>query len=313
MKKRAVGYCRISTLMQVDNTSLKDQEDKIRMYAKLHDIVIDEMFIDKAVSGKSTDRPEYDKMMDYVKENNIDMIIVYKNDRIHRSLYNLLAMIYELQNYEVALVSVTEMFDTSTPQGMLFLQMLGSFAEFERAVINERTRNGRIARLNENKWVGGKPAFGYKVNKHGKFEIDEEEAIIVKDIFKLRSKGISLAKIGAKYGFSKQKVDYILKNKNYIGVFEYNGKKEKNDIVIEIDEEEAKVVKEIFKLRSKGLSLAKIGAKYGFSKQKVDYILKNKNYIGVFEYQGKKEKNDIVIEIEPIVSRYMWNKVNLKK
>ena len=47
MKKRAVGYCRISTLMQVDNTSLKDQEDKIRMYAKLHDIVIDEIFIDK--------------------------------------------------------------------------------------------------------------------------------------------------------------------------------------------------------------------------------------------------------------------------
>ena len=68
MKKRAVGYCRISTLMQVDNTSLKDQEDKIRMYAKLHDIVIDEMFIDKAVSGKSTDRPEYDKMMDYIRQ-----------------------------------------------------------------------------------------------------------------------------------------------------------------------------------------------------------------------------------------------------
>ncbi len=235
MKKRAVGYCRISTLMQVYNTSLKDQEEKIRMYAKLHDIVIDEMFIDKAVSGKSTDRPEYDKMMDYIKTNGIDMIIVYKNDRIHRSLYNLLAMIYELQKYEVALVSVTEMFDTSTPQGMLFLQMLVSFAEFERAVINERTRNGRIARLNENKWVGGKPALGYKVNKEGQFEIDEEDAKIVKNIFKLRSKGLSMAKIGAKYGFSKQKVGYILKNKNYIGIFEYRGKKEKNDIVIEID------------------------------------------------------------------------------
>ena len=247
MKKKAVGYCRISTLMQVDNTSLKDQEEKIRMYAKLHDIVIDKMFIDKAVSGKSTDRPEYDKMMDYIKENDIDMIIVYKNDRIHRSLYNLLSMIYNLQEYEVDLVSVTEMFDTSTPQGMLFLQMLGSFAEFERAIINERTRNGRIARLKENKWVGGKPALGYRVNKEGKFEIDEEEAKIVKDIFKLRSKGISLSNIGAKYGFSKQKVDYILKNKNYIGVF---------------------------------------------------------------EYRGKKEKNDIVIEMEPIISRYMWNKVN---
>lgn len=82
---------------------------------------------------------------------------------------------------------------------------------------------------------------------------------------------------------------------------------------IEIDEAEAKLVKDIFKLRSKGLSLAKIGAKYGFSKQKVDYILKNKNYIGVFEYNGKKEKNSISIEIEPIVSKYLWNKVNLKK
>ena len=247
MKKRAVGYCRISTLMQVDNTSLKDQEEKIRMYAKLHNIVIDEMFIDKAVSGKSTDRPEYDKMMDYVRENDIDMIIVYKNDRIHRSLYNLLAMIYELQEYEVALVSVTEMFDTSTPQGMLFLQMLGSFAEFERAIINERTRNGRIARLNEHKWVGGKPAFGYEITKDGRFAVNQYEAEIVKDIFKLRAKGVSLSKIGDKYGFSKQKIDYILKNKNYIGMF---------------------------------------------------------------EYRGKKEKNDIVIEIEPIISRYMWNKVN---
>jgi site-specific DNA recombinase len=235
MKKRAVGYCRISTLMQVDNTSLKDQEDKIKMYCKLHDIVIDKMFIDKAVSGKSTDRPEYDKMINYVRENDIDMIVVYKNDRIHRSLYNLLAMIYELQEYEVALVSVTELFDTSNPQGMLFLQMLGSFAEFERAVINERTRNGRIARLNENKFVGGKPALGYKVNKNGEFEVDKKEAEIVKDIFKLRSKGISLAKIGNKYGFSKQKVDYILKNKNYIGLFEYHGKKEKNEITLDIE------------------------------------------------------------------------------
>ena len=79
---------------------------------------------------------------------------------------------------------------------------------------------------------------------------------------------------------------------------------------IEIDEAEAKLVKDIFKLRAKGLSLAKIGAKYGFSKQKVDYILRNKNYIGVFEYQGKKEKNEIVIDIEPIISKYMWNKIN---
>lgn len=60
-------------------------------------------------------------------------------------------MIYDIQEYNVALVSITERFDTLTPQGMLFLHMLGSFEEFEIAVINERTRNGRIARLNENR------------------------------------------------------------------------------------------------------------------------------------------------------------------
>ena len=67
MKKIAVWYCRISTLIQVYNTSLKDQEEKIRMYAKLHDIVIDEMFIDKAKSGKSTDRSKYHEMIEYIE------------------------------------------------------------------------------------------------------------------------------------------------------------------------------------------------------------------------------------------------------
>ena len=149
MTKKAVGYCRISTNIQLDNTSLKDQEDKIRAYGNLHNIEISEIFTDKALSGKADDRPEYDKMIDYVKENDIDFIIVYKNDRIHRSLYNLLTMINDLQKYNVSLVSVTENFDTSTPQGMLLLQMLASFAEFERAIITERSLNGRIAKLNE--------------------------------------------------------------------------------------------------------------------------------------------------------------------
>lgn len=67
MKKRAVGYCRISTLMQVDNTSLKDQEDKIKMYCKLHDIQLDNVFIDKAKSGKSTDRSKYHEMIEYIE------------------------------------------------------------------------------------------------------------------------------------------------------------------------------------------------------------------------------------------------------
>ncbi|MGL5712910.1 MAG: recombinase family protein [Paraclostridium sp.] len=69
----------------------------------------------------------------------------------------------------------------------------------------------------------------------------------------------------------------------------------------------------MFRMRSKGISMTKISAKYGFQKQKVDYILRNKKYIGVFKYTGKKEKNGITMEIEPIISKYMLNKINIKK
>lgn len=104
--------------------------------------------------------------MQYIeqKENEISGIVVLKADRIHRRLKNLLELIEdELEPKGIAFICVSENFDTSTPQGMLFLQMIGSFAKFERKIINERTKGGRIATAKENKYAGGAPAYGYYV------------------------------------------------------------------------------------------------------------------------------------------------------
>lgn len=231
-----VAYVRVSSASQMDNTSIEMQKDKIELYCKLHNINLVKVFEDESKSGKSTDREAYNNMLDFIKDksNNINGIVAYKSDRLHRSLYNLLGMIKELQELDISFVSITEQFDTSTAQGMLFLQMLGSFSEFERTLINERTKSGRVQKGKKNLYAGGRVPFGYMLLENDKLIINENEANIIKDIFKLRSKGSSLTTIGKKYNMSKQRVSYILKNKVYIGKYEYNGKVEKNKINFEI-------------------------------------------------------------------------------
>jgi site-specific DNA recombinase len=249
--KKVVSYLRISSASQIDNTSIEVQKEKIELYCKLHNIDIVETYIDEGLSAKNIDRPAYAKMMEFISksENNIDAIIIYKSDRIHRSLKNLMVMIDQLQEMEVGFVSLTEQFDTSTAQGLLFLQMIGSFSEFERNLIAERTHSGRISKGSKNLFPGGRIPFGYKL-------IDNDTLII-------------------------------------------------NDDAI--------IIKEIFKLRNKGLSYEKIGKNFDFNKQRVSYILANPIYIGKYIYHGKIEKNKINLEVPPIVSRYLWNKVNSKK
>lgn len=232
---RVCSYLRISTASQIDNTSIEDQREKISLYCKLHNIELIKEFVDEGWSAKSTQRPDYTSMINFVsdKENKIDAIIVFKSDRIHRSLVNLLLMIESLQSIDVSFISLTEQFDTSSPQGMLFLQMLGSFSEFERKLISERTKGGRIAKGKKNLYPGGRIPFGYKL-KYDKLEINEDEAIIIKNIFKLRSKGYSTVKLAKKFGMSKQRISYILQNKVYTGIMTYDGKVEHNKINLPI-------------------------------------------------------------------------------
>ena len=235
--KRAVSYMRVSTLTQIDNTSFEVQAEKIELHCKLHDIELVNVFKDEGISAKGFEaRDDYNRMIDFVsdKSNEIDMILVYKADRIHRSLKNLMIMIDFLQEIEVDFISITEQFDTSTAQGLLFLQMLGSFSEFERKVIAERTKSGRLANGKNHIHPGGKPPIGFKL-ENKVYKVDEKEAQVIREIFRLRSKGLSLKAIGNEVGMSKQRVHYILKNQMYRGKFIYDGEVEHNNISYNVD------------------------------------------------------------------------------
>lgn len=233
---RVVAYLRVSTVNQIDNTSIEMQEDKIKTYCKLHDAELVHIYIDEGLSAKTEDRREYMNMIDFAsdKANNIDAILVYKADRIHRSLRNLMNMIDKLQSNNIGFISITEQFDTSNAQGMLFLQMIGSFSEFERKLIAERTKSGRISTANKNMYPGGRVPYGYKL-ENNKLIIEKHEADIVKDIFKSRISKKNLKDIGLKHGMSRQRVTYILKNKIYLGIYNYDGSVEKNNISHEVE------------------------------------------------------------------------------
>ena len=235
--KNVVAYVRVSSQSQIENTSIETQIEKIELHCKLHDINIIKIFKDEGISAKDIERPSYSEMIDYIldKNNNIDSVIVYKSDRLHRSLKNLLITIEDIfiPNH-ISFISITEQFNTSNAQGMLFLQMLGSFAEFERKIINERTRSGRLSKGKAELYMGGRVPFGYTLVDNDRLTLNYDEVDTIKDIFKMRTKGISIGKIALKHNMSKSKIHYILNNKVYMGIYNYNGKKEKNKVSFKI-------------------------------------------------------------------------------
>jgi site-specific DNA recombinase len=196
--KRAIFYARVSSEGQVDNTSIDMQVERGKAYAISQGWTLDQIFIDGGESGKSTDRTHFQEMVSYIQGNPVDVLLTFKLDRLSRNLKDLLIFIDDtLDPKGIALQSVTENFNTQSAEGRLFLQMLGSFAEFERKRINERTMSGKVSTAKKGGWNGGHVPYGYRKVEGGQFDFDiqSDEAKIVEQIFKLYSQGIGYQKI----------------------------------------------------------------------------------------------------------------------
>lgn len=241
--KKVVGYVRISSDSQIENTSIGEQKRKIMSFCDSQDWELERIFADEGYSGSTTERPDYQNMMKYLKENEgkIHAVVVWKMDRAHRNQLNLLKFIKEeLTEMGMDFVSVTESFDTSTPIGRMMLSILSTFGEFERETINERTRGGRVATARQNKYAGGQVPYGYAV-VNGQIEIIDEQVNIVKGIFDDFINGYSyykIAKLLNKAGhatktgkqWSPQTVKNVVHTETYSGFNVYNGEKEQNEI-----------------------------------------------------------------------------------
>ena len=186
---RCAVYTRVSTDqgLEQDFNSLDAQRDAaeayIRSQAHASWTLIRSQYNDGGYSGGSTDRPALQHLLSDVRAKNIDVIVVYKVDRLTRSLADFAKLVELFDGHGVSFVSVTQQFNTTTSMGRLTLNVLLSFAQFEREVTSERIRDKIAASKRKGLWVGGMVPLGYKV-KNRKVVVVKNEAERVRTIFR---------------------------------------------------------------------------------------------------------------------------------
>ena len=240
---RCAIYTRVSSDqgLEQDFNSLDAQREAAEAYIKsqAHEgwKPLRDRFDDGGYSGGSMERPALQRLLEVVKAERVDVIVVYKVDRLTRSLADFAKLVELFDACKVSFVSVTQSFNTTTSMGRLTLNVLLSFAQFEREVTGERIRDKIAASKKKGLWMGGVVPLGYRVEDR-KLVIEEEEARIVRRIFErylalgsipvlqkeLRDDGVvtrarkmaSGETIGA-VPLTNGPLSYILKNRHYLG------------------------------------------------------------------------------------------------
>ena len=182
MNKIDAIYARQS-IDKIDSISIESQIEFCKYETRGEPFRI---FQDKGYSGKNTDRPEFQKMLDAIRKGEIKRVICYKLDRCSRSILDFATLMEEFQKYDVEFVSCTEKFDTATPMGRAMLNICIVFAQLERETIQQRVFDAYHSRNKKGFYMGGKVPFGFKLEpyclegkKTSRYVVHEEEANIL--------------------------------------------------------------------------------------------------------------------------------------
>ena len=163
-KSYAVGYIRVSTDEQAkEGISLADQEARLTAYCQAKEWELVRIYRDEGESGKSLDRPGIQKLISDLKANGIDVVVTVKLDRLTRSVRDLGTLIEDLFD-GCALASVEESLDSSTANGRMVINLLGTVAQWEREIVSERT-TAALRFKQEQGFRVGRPPYGFKVEK----------------------------------------------------------------------------------------------------------------------------------------------------
>ena len=248
-----VARCAIYTRKSTDHNldlefnSLDAQREACEAYirSQAHEgwRLVPAFYDDGGISGASLERPALQALLSEIQAGKIDVVVVYKVDRLTRSLADFAKLVEQFDQHGVSFVSITQSFNTTTSMGRLTLNVLLSFAQFEREVIGERVRDKIAASKRKGIWVGGPVPLGYvSVNK--KLVIVPEEAETVREIFRrylelgaVRLLAADLEKSGIKSKirdlsggrtsgggrFGVGALSHFLKNRFYIGEIAYRG------------------------------------------------------------------------------------------
>src|SRR6202795_2311365 len=246
---RCAVYTRKSTEegLEQEFNSLDAQREAAEAYIKsqrhLGWTLLPHHYDDGGFTGGNIERPALKRLLEDIDAHHVDCVMVYKVDRLSRSLLDFARLMDRFDQRSVSFVSVTQQFNTTTSLGRLTLNILLSFAQFERELISECTRDKMGAARRKGKWIGGTPVLGYDVDPRGRrLVVNQDEAKRVREIFELYGRHRSLplvvteltqrgwrtkvwkSKRGRKHSgrpFTKASLTYLLTNPIYAGRVEY--------------------------------------------------------------------------------------------
>ena len=192
----------IYTRQSIDKKDSISIETQVELCKK--EINKDEQFKiyeDKGFSGKNTERPQFKKLIEDIKEGQISKLIVYRLDRISRSITDFSNIMDILEEHKVSFISANEKFDTSTPTGKAMLYIIMIFAQLERETIAERIRDNYYSRGKTGVWLGGPAPFGYTIKK---IMQDAKKVSILKPNKDIEIVNLKTAKLNQTRGMLKQ-------------------------------------------------------------------------------------------------------------
>lgn len=245
--KRAAIYARVSTVEQADEGYSIDAQLKIlRNICDEKGFELVEEFVDRGISGKDiVNRPGLQAMLQAVEERRLDIVLVWKMNRLSRKITDMLNIVDSLKLYNVEFYSHTDNIDTNTPQGSFQFHIMAAVSEFERKNIAENVKMGMIERAQSGRWNGG-VVYGYDIikvrdtmRKRGDtlLEINPAEAEVVRKIFNLYNQGDGYKTIANRLNHEGHKTKHkrehsingvktILMNPLYAGYIRYNVRQE---------------------------------------------------------------------------------------
>jgi site-specific DNA recombinase len=233
---RVCIYTRISTDEENQPTSLHSQRERLQAFCQAQEgwrIVAHKQ--DQA-TGTKLDRPGLQAALDLARSGQVDMLLVYRVDRLSRKVRQLAQLTEELDALGVVLKSATEPFDTGSAVGRMMLQMLAVFAEFEHATIVDRISAGIERRAKEGRWFGGRPPFGYTFSNEERILVpDPVKAPVVRHVFDLYArKRLGTPAIAQRLrdegapapsaGWGHPVVHWIINNPTYVGKIRWRDK-----------------------------------------------------------------------------------------
>ena len=230
---RAVIYARFSSDMQREE-SIEAQVRAIRQYAEQNSIIIVGEYFDRAKSGTSSDRAEFQRLLSEATKREFDLVLVHKVDRFARNRQDSMGAKMHLKRYGVTVIAVAQPYDTESPEGMMMEAMLEAFAEYYSRNLASEVEKGKRENALKGLHVGGTPPLGYDLDRETmKLVLNEHEADAVRLIFQLALEGDGYTEIvrelrakgyKTKRGqdFGKTSLFSILKNEKYTGVYIYS-------------------------------------------------------------------------------------------